>query len=489
MKCTTRFPGSILKLGSILSVGSMLSLAALVPSAALAQWRYEDSHQGKAGKVSPDAAAMPAGSKVDVIIQYKHDPGWDADFQVYRAGGLLKGSLPSIKAVAATVPASSLESLASDWNVSYISLDRPLWSRSTATTTAISTIGAEYTTEPINASQVWAMGYVGTGIGVAVIDSGINTVDDLSVVGVSSIVKLAVGSRIVYSASFLPDPTDGSDQFGHGTHVAGLIAGNGVASKGLQYTRTFSGVAPNANLIDLRALDENGGGTDSSVIAAIEAAISLKDTYNIRVINLSLGRPIWENYTQDPLCQAVEQAWKAGIVVVVAAGNSGRNQALNGEGYGTIEAPGNDPYVITVGAMRTMRTAGLQDDRIASYSSKGPSFLDHVSKPDLVAPGNLLPSLKFEHDPLAINNPTFATLNSYYKTKGNTKTSEDYFPLSGTSMATGVTSGAVALLIQSHPDLTPDQVKALLMKNANRSYFPASSSVTDSVSGAVYAAN
>src|SRR6202042_2661524 len=111
--------------------------------------------------------------------------------------------------------------------------------------------------------------------------------------------------------------------------------------------------------------NENGVGTDSMVIAAIERAIALKSTYNIRVINLSLGRPIWESYTQDPLCQAVEQAWKAGIVVVVAAGNDGRDTALNADGYGTIEAPGNDPYVVTVGAMRTMGTPGINDDLIA----------------------------------------------------------------------------------------------------------------------------
>ena len=176
--------------------------------------------------------------------------------------------------------------------------------------------------------------------------------------------------------------------------MAGLIAGNGSQSTGSHYFRTFEGSAPNVNLINLRVLDENGAGTDSAVIAAIGEAIKLKNTYNIRVINLSLGRPIYESYKLDPICQAVEQAWKAGIVVVVAAGNDGRDLALNPEGYGTIEAPGNDPYVITVGAMRTMETATIADDLIASYSSKGPSFIDHTVKPDIVAPGNLVTSLQ-----------------------------------------------------------------------------------------------
>src|SRR5262249_14280505 len=143
----------------------------------------------------------------------------------------------------------------------------------------------------------------------------------------------------------------------------------------------------------LRVLDKNGNGTESAVINAIQQAINLKSKYNIRVINLSLGRPVFESYTLDPLCQAVEQAWKASIVVVVAAGNQGRNNSAGTNGYATITAPGNDPYVITVGAMKTMGTPSRSDDLIASYSSKGPTLYDHVVKPDLVAPGNRLVSL------------------------------------------------------------------------------------------------
>ena len=129
------------------------------------------------------------------------------------------------------------------------------------------------------------------------------------------------------------------------------------------------------------------------MIAAIGRAIELKDTYGIRVINLSLGRPIFESYKKDPLCQAVERAWKAGIVVVVAAGNQGRNNMFGTDGYGTILSPANDPYVITVGAMSDMSTSNRSDDQLASYSSKGPAVVDHVVKPDLVAPGNQIISL------------------------------------------------------------------------------------------------
>src|SRR6202008_1710465 len=174
-------------------------------------------------------------------------------------------------------------------------------------------------------------------------------------------------SRVVWSQSFVPGNASAADQFGHGTHVAGLIAGNGASSKGWQYSKTFEGIAPQANLINLRVLDQNGAGTDSAVIAAISTAISMKSTFNIRVINLSLGRAVYETYKLDPLCQAVEAAWKSGIVVVVAAGNNGRYQQTNG--YGTITAPGNDPYVITVGAMKPVVARTRVADLMPSFSS------------------------------------------------------------------------------------------------------------------------
>ena len=145
---------------------------------------------------------------------------------------------------------------------------------------------------------------------------------------------------------------------------------------------------------DSRVLNEEGWGTDSAVIAAIGRAIELKDRYNIRVLNLSLGRPVLESFRNDPLCRAVERAWLSGIFVVVAAGNEGRNQTFGTNGYAMIASPANHPLVLTVGAMKTMQTAGRGDDLIASYSSKGPTAIDHIVKPDLVAPGNKVVSLQ-----------------------------------------------------------------------------------------------
>jgi serine protease AprX len=183
------------------------------------------------------------------------------------------------------------------------------------------------------------------------------------------------------------------DNFGHGTHVAGILAGDRQDSTGSQFTRTFTGIATGADLIALKVLDQNGNGTDSSVIQGVQAAVALKSQYNIpMVINLSLGRPVWESYKLDPLCQAVEQAWKSGIVVVVAAGNYGRTNPTTSFGYGTITAPGNDPYVITVGAMNDFGTPERTDDLITTYSSKGPTAYDLVVKLDIVAPGNLIVS-------------------------------------------------------------------------------------------------
>ena len=462
--------------------------AALFPLAASAQ----------NSKISPDTLAAAANGPVHVIVQYNTTPGpLETLLLEVTNHGTLLSTLTSINAQVAEISLNNLLSLANSPEVLYISLDRKVSpSQSVTVQPGVVLTSANYTVEPINAPQVWAKGYNGTGVGIAIIDSGVTPVDDLST-------SNGLGYRIVYSQNFVPTtvsllgvsvsatvPTNVLDQYGHGTHVAGLAAGNGTDSSSKNDFRTFRGSAPNANIINLRVLDQNGDGTDSQVIAAIQQAIQLQKTYNIRVINLSLGRPIWETYKLDPLCQAVEQAWKAGIVVVVAAGNAGRDLNLNPEGYGTIEAPGSDPYVISVGAMNTEQTPGLGDDIIATYSSKGPTYIDHFTKPDVVAPGNLVTSLKFANDSLAVNDPTFETLLGFYQSTGNVNAnSANYFPLSGTSMATGVTSGAVALLVQAHPNLTPDQVKAFLMRDADRSYFPQTSSVTDSTTGIVYKAN
>lgn len=425
-------------------------------------------------KLAPELNNAEPGTISNVIVTWKQVPGSSQQTKVMQRRGEVVKAYGHLKAGAYSIPTENLPDLANDPDVVYISPDRPL--KGTLDLTAAA----------INAPTVWKQGYFGTNVGVAVIDSGVNALPDLP------------QTQIVYAQDFtgqyqmhpnLIDPNNAPDTFGHGEHVAGIIASNGTTSRCGNCTRAMIGIAPGAKIINLRVLDQNGNGTDSAVIAAIDQAIELKSKYNIRVINLSIGRPVYESYTQDPLCQAVEQAWKAGIVVVVAAGNNGRDNTYGNNGYGTITAPGNDPYVITVGAMKTMQTASRTDDLIASYSSKGPTAVDYIVKPDIVAPGNMIVSLMASpKDTLATSYPSNVTPKGYYQSVAGpaaTQNSNVYFNLSGTSMATPVVSAAAADLLQAQPNLTPDQVKAILMLTSYKT-FPDSSTAADPVTGQTY---
>ena len=369
-------------------------------------------------------------------------------------GASQRNSLDVVNGGLFRIPASLLPTLANDPDVVYVSPDRKVMHTSIW----------DYVLDASQATQVIQAGYDGSGIGIAIIDSGVraNHPDLQNSHGYS---------RVVYSQSFIPGDTSVDDAYGHGTHVAGLVAGNGQVSNG-----DMVGIASNANIINLRVLDANGAGTDSAVIAAIQRAIQLKNNYNIRIINLSLGRRVSESYTLDPVCQAVEQAWKAGIVVVVAAGNYGRDNTMNTSGYGTITVPGNDPYVITVGATNTHDTDITSDDTVTSYSSKGPTLLDHVIKPDILAPGNRVVSLLANGSTLDVMSPADEVPANAYNGWGKSS----YFYMSGTSMATPIVSGTVALMLQRIGNLTPDQVKIRLMKTATKTY-PAHTSATSTV--------
>jgi serine protease AprX len=405
------------------------------------------------GKFAPDLAPIAARANhgatasetVKVIVQYKQVPQAAEEGRAQRLGAHLNHRLHSVRGIALTIPVNALPALEADPDVVSVTVDHPMKGLDDITDVATGVPSA------------WSAGYNGAGIGVAVIDSGINdSHPDL-------LNSTETTSRVVYHQDFTGTANTNSsggmyDLFGHGTHVAGIIGGNGYLSSG-----NYIGVAPAVNLIDLRALDLNGNGSDSTVIAAIEEAIALQSTYNIRVINLSLGRGIYVSYTQDPLCQAVESAWQAGIVVVVAAGNYGRVSVNSSNGYGTVTAPGNDPFVITVGAMKSNGSTLPSAETLASFSSKGLTTYDHVVKPDLVAPGNDIVSLAAPGATLEADYPTELVTGN----DGN----NDYFTLSGTSMATPVVSGAVALLLQQNSALTPDQIKARLM-NSTYKVFP-----------------
>ena len=416
---------------------------------------------GNKHKLSKDLEALksgPSGTAVDVIIQFNQAPTEAHHQKVQDKGGVLKTKLDFINGAHYSIPVESLDALADDPDVVYISPDRPVRG---ALDTTVATVNGGY---------AQTLGLNGAGVGVAVIDSGVADTPDL---------HTASGSyKVVYSQSFVPNDTNTGDPFGHGTHVSGIIASSGASSTGANYYRHFVGLSPGVNLVNLRVLDHYGMSTDSVVIAAIATAIKLQKSYNIGVMNLSLGRAVYESASLDPLCQAVEQAWKAGITVVVAAGNYGRLNIFGNNGYGTITAPGNDPYVITVGAMNTMGTPSPTDDVITTYSSKGPTSFDHYVKPDIVAPGNRVASLYQPGSTLSVELPNNPVVLPYYKAVSTSNLSNTYFTLSGTSMATPVVSAAAALLLQQNPLLTPDQVKARLMKTANKA-FPSASSITD----------
>jgi serine protease AprX len=282
--------------------------------------------------------------------------------------------------------------------------------------------------EASQASSLWAAGIDGNGVNVAVIDTGIDNLPDFA-------------GRLVGGIDLSGEGNPLLDSYGHGTFVAGLIAGNGASSAG-QYV----GEAPGAGLVSVKVAGADGLTNMGTVIAGIAWTVANRARLDIRVINLSLGIPPTSSTTLDPLDQAVEAAWNDGIVVVTSAGNAG---PFNG----TITSPGDDPLVITVGALDDNGTAGSADDTMTPFSSVGPTSPDGWFKPDLVASGRSVVSLAAPGSTIDTDYPT-ARIGT-----GN-------FVGSGTSFSAAITSGAVALMLEANPNLDPDQVKARLLATA-----------------------
>jgi serine protease AprX len=287
-------------------------------------------------------------------------------------------------------------------------------------------------------------GYTGAGITVAVVDSGIAS-------------HSAIGDRVVARVNFVStEPGVTGDPFGHGTHVAGTIAGSGSAAS--RVTRSYNGgSAPAVRLVDVRVLGAEGRGLTSDVIAGIDWIVANKSRFGVRVINLSLGHPVAESASTDPLCRAVERAVRAGLIVVASAGNFG----VTSTGQlvlGGVTSPGNSPYAITVGAIDTKGTADRSDDRVASFSSRGPTAFDFSVKPDVVAPGARVVSLEAFDSTISRTYPSWHVAGS---------SRNAYMRLSGTSMSTAVVSGGVALLLDADARLSPRQVKIALQMGAS----------------------
>jgi serine protease AprX len=281
----------------------------------------------------------------------------------------------------------------------------------------------------IGASQLWNSTPMlqGSGVTVAVVDSGIYKTKDLEQ---AKLVNVTFNQRYHNS-------TDG---FGHGTFVAGIIAGSGKTSNG-----KYVGVAPRSRLVNVRVSDDQGMMRESDLVAALQWVLEKKDKYNIRVVNLSLNSSQPQSYHTSPLDAACEILWFNGIVVVVSAGNNGT---------GNLYPPANDPFVITVGATDDGGTVTLADDVVAPWSAYGQSE-DGRPKPDLVAPGTNVIGLLPDNDHLNMG-----------RAHPNNRVDATYFRMSGTSVAAPIVSGAVALLLEHEPGLNPDQVKYRLKASA-----------------------
>ena len=391
------------------------------------------SSSGGAVELDPALSSITAGD-VNLIVRARPGAVREAVRAVTRAGGIGTKDLPIVNGFAAVVPASEIADIASVAGIYTLTLDRTVTMSEDGNPSTPNSVYRKV----VRADDVNNAGYQGQGMTVAVIDTGITPVADLAgrIVGVSN-GGLSGGTSAC--KNFSGEPTC-DDSFGHGTFIAGIIAGNGAASGG-----KWKGVAPQANLLSVKIAGASGSTDVSTLLAAIQWVVSFKGQYNIKVLNLSLGTNGTQTYRTDPLNYAVEKAWDAGIVVVVAASNLGPEP-------GTISKPGDDPWVITVGATDDMGTPGLGDDTLPNYSSHGPTGSDGIAKPDVVAPGSHIVSLRAPGSAIDTQFPNYVD-GSYRKG-------------SGTSQATAAVSGVAALMLQRNPTWTPNRVKYAMTSTA-----------------------
>src|SRR5215216_1006626 len=388
-------------------------------------------------KVSEDPSKL-----ISVIIQTPSVPSGGLLSSLSRSKGITMRSFRNVNALAVQLPAAAIEALSRRLDVEYISLDKPTQvTASHLETTTGANLARGYGTTATGTIN-------GSGVGIAIIDSGIYA-------GHHSFLS----SRLIASVDLTGEGrTD--DPYGHGTHVASIAAGNSHVANG-----AYTGVAPAANIINVRVLNSQGQGSTSNAIAGIDWCITNKAAYNIKVINISFGVVAVDSYRNDPLCLAVRRAVNAGLVVCAAAGNAGKNTSGD-KIYGAIHSPGIEPSAITVGASNSLGTNSRGDDEVASYSSRGPTRgystnalgvkqYDNIIKPDLIAPGNKIIDARSPNNLLLQQNPSLGVNISLIN-------EHKMMYLSGTSMATPVVAGAAALILQRNPSLSPNMVKALL---------------------------
>ena len=376
------------------------------------------------GVSSAPAAAEATERFVSVIVQGISPEAVDS--AVTSVGGRVTQPLPIVNGVSADVPASSEATLRSMPGVLTVSEDSPVEFQGGPAN------DAKRIQKTVGSDKLWNEGVKGDSVTVAILDTGIHAAHpDLA-------------GRVIHCEDLSGErgtEANCADTYGHGTFMAGLVAGDGTSSNG-----KYSGSAPSANLVAIKAAGYDGSTDVSNILAGIQWAVAFKDVYGIRVLNLSLGTDSAQDYRLSPLNFAVERAWAAGIVVVVSAGNTGPNG-------GTVMKPGDDPFVITVGASSDMGTSTINDDVVAGFSGRGPTRSNGLAKPDVVSPGMHTISLRSPGSAIDTKFP-------------GSRVDGAYFRGSGTSMATATVSGVVAQMLQKDPSLTPNEVKARLTGSA-----------------------
>ncbi len=378
-------------------------------------------------KLSPDLRELVAEgdpNRVVKVILQADDISNPSLLNVLRRNNVeIESRAENLDMIVANLPVRVAEQVASARGARHLSLDRETrvlgHIETTTGASLVRTVQQGLNLGLLGATVLNTSSYLdGTGIGIAVVDSSIRE-DHRSFVADNG------SSRVITRRNFTQDSNVTQDEYGHGSHVASLAAGGdgaNLSSADGTYLSNYRGIASNANVINVRVLEDNGAGSTASLINALDWLYTVRTQYNVRIVNLSLGAPAIETWRNDPLCRAARKLTAAGIVVVAAAGNNGKD--ANGQKiYGAIHSPGNDPSVITVGAANTFGTDRRDDDGVTTYSSRGPTrshwtdnagvkHYDHLIKPDLVAPGNLVIGARAKGNDIADENPELAVPSS-----------------------------------------------------------------------------
>jgi serine protease AprX len=405
-------------------------VSACVAAIALCVPLLESGLIGWSRDPAPSARLSP---QVGIVLRERSPSSRLAEQLVRTAGGTVTRKLPIVDGFAAQVPVNALPRLERSPLVAAV------WPDARMRMTDLDDDDDDDDDDEddyVSPSSAWRSAvrlssvpsrYDGDGVVVAVLDTGISPAADL---------RNAVALRVEFTPGH-----DGIDRVGHGTHIAGIIAGSGALSSG-----RWRGVAPDAQLISIKVAGPDGATDVSVVLAALQWVVANKDELGIQVLNLAFGTDATSSYLTDPLDYAVERVWRAGVFVVAAAGN-------RGPASGTISKPGDDPLVLTVGSADVRGTSDRRDDVVAPFSSRGPTA-DGVAKPDIVAPGTSIVSVRAPGTTADLVSPEARVGTAYFKG-------------TGTSQAAAIVSGIAALLFEADPSLTPDEAKAALVGSSS----------------------